>query len=101
MNSYHSEPQQRLMKAVEALVGREASGLSTGEIARAIGQSASAVTRCLANLQANRWVEVHPRHPGRYRLTATFSQIANTINFNLTQAQQQMSLDVQNYSKLI
>jgi DNA-binding IclR family transcriptional regulator len=95
-----SDQIQRVLAIVEAMVGREAYGTTTGDIAARTEQSKPNVSRALSELKAAGWVEPHPKDPGRYRLTHKFVQISNTVSMHLSQAQQQLSADQQNYNKI-
>lgn len=98
--SYTSKPQQRLMNAINAMAGHEACGIKSGELAEAIGIQPAQATAVLDNLKTAGWAEGHPRNKDAWRLTAHFSQMANTIALNLQTARQHLELDGQNYSKL-
>lgn len=91
---------QRVLIIVEAMVGHEANGIATGDIAAKTQQSKPNVSRALADLKLFGWVEPHPKDPGRYRLTHKVAQISNTVSMNLSQAMQQLSADQQNYNKI-
>lgn len=95
-----SDQVQRILTIVEAMVGFEANGISTGTIAAKTQQSKPNVSRALNELKAAGWVEPHPQDPGRYRITHKVAQISNTISMNLSRAQQQLSSDQQNYNKI-
>lgn len=99
-NKYYSAPQHRLADFVKALVGHEATGLTCFEIAKKAKASSTQVTMTLNNLEAIGWVEKHPSNDKAYRLTAMFSQMANTIQIGLRAAVQQLDQDQQNYNKI-
>jgi DNA-binding IclR family transcriptional regulator len=99
-NKYYSAPQHRLANFVMALVGHEATGLTCLEIAKKAKASSTQVTMTLNNLEAVGWVEKHPSNDKAYRLTAMFSQMANTIQIGLRAAVQQLDQDQQNYNKI-
>ncbi|PCI62022.1 MAG: hypothetical protein COB35_04905 [Gammaproteobacteria bacterium] len=100
MSKYFSESQCRICKIVEALVGCEAEGLSTGEIASKISCARPVITKSIANLVHLHWVEKHPRNNDRWRLASKFSQFAQTITMGLQQANQQIQQDINNYNKI-
>ena len=83
-----------------SLVGAEANGLTMADIAEKSGESKSNVLKTLANLEAVNWVEKHPANDKAYRLTALFSQMANTIQIGLRSAVQQLEQDQTNYNKI-
>lgn len=64
---YTNAAQQRLLQLIDLLAGHELVGLPPGEIAKAMGCAASAVTRDLANLHQAGWAEQTPKG-GRWRL---------------------------------
>ncbi|GLX86342.1 hypothetical protein tloyanaT_25950 [Thalassotalea loyana] len=97
---YFSTSQNRLLKVMKALVGHEANGISHSDLAKATQCSASEITRTLDNLEFEGFVEKHPQSPNKYRLTARFSAIANTVSLNLRNATQQLEQDSLNYAKL-
>jgi len=99
-HKYYSSSQHRLSKVVMSLVGAEANGLTMADIAIKAEDSKSGVIKTLANLEAINWVEKHPTNDKAYRLTALFSQIANTIQIGLNTAVQQLKQDQQNYNNI-
>lgn len=99
-NKYYSAPQHRLANFVMALVGHETTGLTSIDIAKKARASSAEATKTLDNLVALGWVEKHPCNTKAYRLTAIFSQIANTIQIGLRAAVQQLEQDQQNYNKI-
>lgn len=99
-NSYISEQVQRTLRVIKVMAGKEVSGISPSELSKIADISASNVTRVLANLEAQHFVERLPNDNKRYRLATTFVQIANTVSLNLTQSLQQLQQDQANYSRL-
>lgn len=94
---YISDQVQRTLRIIRAMAGNEVSGISPTEIAKKTKTSASNVTRVLANLEAQRFVERLPGDNKRFRLAAAFVQIANTVTIGLTRAKQQLDGDIHNY----
>jgi len=74
---YINDAQQRVLKTLMLLTGHEVQGLSPGEVAKAIGTSASNVTRDLANLKEAGLAET--LESGRWRVTPRFGQAALRI----------------------
>lgn len=72
---YISEQQQRLLRVIRALAGREVDGLAPGELAKLAECSASQVTRDLANLKHIGWAE-QLTHTGRWRLGPEIVQLS-------------------------
>jgi len=99
-HKYFSGSQHRMSIIVMSLVGAEANGLTMADIAEKSGESKSNVLKTLANLEAINWVEKHPTNDKAYRLTALFSQMANTIQIGLRSAVQQLEQDQTNYNKI-
>ena len=98
--SYISDQIQRTLRVMRLMAGKEISGISPTELSKLANISASNVTRVLANLEAQQFVERLPADNKRYRLAAAFVQIANTVSLNLNQAQQQLQQDQHNYSRV-
>ena len=99
-HKYFSGSQHRMSIIVMSLIGSEANGLTMADIAEKSGESKSNVLKTLANLEAINWVEKHPTNDKAYRLTALFSQMANTIQIGLRSAVQQLEQDQTNYNKI-
>jgi DNA-binding IclR family transcriptional regulator len=95
---YISDQVQRTLRVMRAMAGYEVTGISPTEIAKLAKTSASNVTRVLANLEAQRFVERLPNDNKRFRLAAAFVQIANTVTIGLTRAAQQLDNDSHNYN---
>jgi DNA-binding IclR family transcriptional regulator len=72
---YENEGQQRLIGLIQVLAGHELHGLAPAAIAKALGCSASAVTRDTANLQLAGWAEQVPE-TGNWRLGPAVVQVA-------------------------
>jgi len=72
---YKSESQQRIIKVMFILSGHEINGLAPGEIAKALHETPSKITRVLANLKiagvAEQLIETE-----RWRLSPKTVQIA-------------------------
>lgn len=73
---YHHEAQQRLLRVLKALRGREFDGITPGDIAKAVETSAANVTRDLANLEEAGFAERLPGAEDRWRLGVQLVQIA-------------------------
>jgi len=75
MDKYKSESQQRIIKVMFILAGHEINGLAPGEIAKALSETPSKITRALANLKiagvAEQLLETE-----RWRLTPKLVQVA-------------------------
>lgn len=91
---YISEQQQRLLRLIRALAGREVDGLAPGELAKLAECSASQVTRDLANLKHIGWAEQLPG-TGRWRLGPEIVQIAMRHMTALDRARNRLA-EVQN-----
>jgi DNA-binding IclR family transcriptional regulator len=100
-HKYFSGSQHRMGNVVMSLVGMEANGLTMAELAEKAKDSKSNILKTLPNLEAIGWVEKHPSNDKAYRLTAMFSQMANTIQIGLRTAVQQLEQDQTNYNKII
>ena len=71
---YKRDGQQRILRVIMALAGREFTGLAPGEIAKGLGIAPSCVTRDLANLHAAGFAE-QIQDTGRWRLGPALIQI--------------------------
>jgi len=98
--NYISDQTQRTLRVIRVMAGNEVHGISPSEIAKHAKVSGSSVTRILDNLEAQQFVEPLPSNNKRYRLSAFFVQLSNTVSLNLTQAQQQLQQDQHNYSRV-
>jgi len=99
-STYISEQTQRTLRVIKAMVGHEFTGISPKEIADMTKDSASNITRVLANLEYVQWVERVPHIDKHYRLSTAFVQISNTVAFNFNQLQQQLQQDQHNFTRL-
>ena len=99
-SQYISDQVQRTLRVMRVMAGHEVHGISPKEIATLAKISPSNITRVLANLEAQQFVECLPSNNKRFRLSAALVQIANTVSFNLTQAMQQLDNDRHNYTRL-
>lgn len=97
---YLSDQVQRTLRIVKVLAGHELTGLSPSEMAEKAEVSRSNITRILANLQFFNWVETVPGNNKRFRLSPGIVQIANTVQMNLNQAQQELQKEQHNYTRL-
>lgn len=86
---YICEPQQRLMRLIQALAGHEMDGLAPGDIAKLNGCSPSQVTRDLANLKAFGWAEQMPSTQ-RWRLGPDIVRIATRHMTALDRAERRL-----------
>ncbi|WDE07267.1 MarR family transcriptional regulator [Thalassomonas viridans] len=98
--SYISAQIQRTLNIIKVMAGKEVEGISPSEITLYTNISASNVTRTLANLAEQKFVERLPSNEKRWRLSAGLVQISNTVALNLNKAQQQLQQDQHNYSRL-
>lgn len=104
---YLSNQAQRPLIVIKAMAGKEVSGVSPAELLKLVNISestvkinASDVTRVLANLEAQQFIERLPSDDKRWRLSATLVQMANTVSLNFTQSIQQLQQDQGNYGLL-
>lgn len=99
-SAYISDQVQRTLRVIRAMTGHEIHGMSPAEIAKLVNTNPVNVTRTLANLEAQKFVERLPKNDSRWRLSAAFVQIANTVSLNFNTAQQQLQQDQHNYSRV-
>jgi len=95
---YLHEGQQRILKVILALAGRELSGLAPGEIAKGLDITPSCVTRDLANLQAAGFAEPIAE-TGRWRLGPKLVQIAVSFAQELNNRRSQLDEILQRYTR--
>jgi DNA-binding IclR family transcriptional regulator len=98
--SYISDQVQRTLRVIRLMAGKEISGISPTELAKLSNVSASNMTRVLANLEAQQFVERLPADNKRYRLAVALVQLSNTVANNFAQAQLQLQQDQHNYSRI-
>lgn len=98
--NYISNQVQRTLRVIRIMAGKEISGISPTELSKLAKISASDVTRVLANLEAQQFVERLPADNKRYRLAVALVQLSNTVAQNFTQAQLQLQQDQHNYSRI-
>lgn len=94
---YTNAAQQRLLRLVDLLAGHELAGLAPSEIARALGCSASDVTRDMDNLRTAGWAEQTPSE--RWRLSPHVVQMSIRHAAALNQARQNFEDTVQRFSR--
>lgn len=95
---YTNAAQQRLLQLIDLLAGHELQGLAPAEIAKALGCSASVVTRDLDNLRSAGWGEQTPQG-GRWRLSPQVVQISLRHAAAIQAGQQQLQDVVQRFSR--
>lgn len=100
MSDYTSEQVQRTLRVIKALAGNEVTGLSPKQIGEHANLSGTNVTRAIANLEVQKFVEPVPNNTKHFRLTAVFVQISNTVAMNFSQANLQMQQDTHNFSRV-
>lgn len=98
--NYLSDNVQRTLTVIKAMAGKEVSGIAPTELAALVQATPSNVTRILANLEAQQFVERLPSDNNRWRLAVAFVQIANTVTINFTQSLQQIQQDQRNYANI-
>lgn len=94
---YLSHSMLRVLRCISAMAGHEAHGVTPGELAKQLEESASNITRLLANLEHLQFAERCPWDAGRWRLSKAMVQIANTVALNFSAAQRQFAQDQQHY----
>lgn len=100
MSDYTSEQIQRTLRVIKVLAGNEVSGLSPKQIGERANLSKTNVTRAIANLEVQKFVEPLPTNTKHFRLTAIFLQISNTVSASFNQANLQLQQDIHNYSRI-
>ena len=90
---------RRALRLIEVLSGKEVGGLRPGEIAKAINESASTVTRMLAAVEQEGYCERVPGRDEAWRLGPKLVQIAKAHTTGLAAAQRQIDEVTQRYSR--
>jgi DNA-binding IclR family transcriptional regulator len=98
---YISDQVQRTLRIIRAMAGYEVTGISPSEIAKRAKTTASNVTRILANLEAQQFVQRLPSDNKRYRLGIALVQISNTVTLSINQAKSQLDQDQANYTRIL
>lgn len=88
--------QERIMRIVEILAGKELMGMLNKDIALKLKVSAVAVCRDIAILHKLDWVEAAPQ--GGYRLTPHFAEFSKTIARGFQQARLNLTTEEDRYS---
>jgi DNA-binding IclR family transcriptional regulator len=95
---YTNDSQQRGYKTLLALFGHEMSGLSPGDVAKAVGTTASNATRDLYNLVKAGLAE-RITYNGNYRITPLLGQKALTILTALDRADRRAAETRQRFTR--
>lgn len=95
--NYINGAQQRVLQALLVLAGHEIDGLAPGQIASALGTSASNTTRDLSNLKEAGLAE--SLESGRWRLTPRIPQIAVAMLNALDRASSRVDEVKQRYTR--
>lgn len=98
MSRYTNAAQQRLLKVVLALFGDVVMGLSPTALAKAVGCSASNITRDLDNLHTAGMAE-RDEATGHWRLTPRLPQQALKALTSIDQAAQRVDEARQRYTR--
>lgn len=96
---YSNAAQERGYKVLLALAGYECTGVAPSEIAKAVGTSASNVTRDLRVLQKVGLAQPMPDSPNLWRLGPKLVQIATAFSLNYQRAQSRLDEVRQRYTR--
>ncbi len=97
---YISDNVQRTLSVVNLLCGHEIEGLSTSDIAKGCEATPASICRAIANLRVIGWIEPLPTNERHYRLSPALVQMANTVALSFSKAQQMLSQDQHNFSRI-
>jgi DNA-binding IclR family transcriptional regulator len=95
---YVNESQQRVLRVMLALSGREVEGLAPGELAKGLSISPANVTRDLANLREAGLAE-EIVDTGRWRLTPKLVQIGVAMQLSVDEAERKLAETKSRYSR--
>lgn len=90
---------RRALRVILVLAGKEVTGLRPGEIAKAISESASVITRLLAAMSEEGFTERVPGRDEAWRLGPKLVQISKAHTAGLIAAQRQIDEVTQRYSR--
>lgn len=96
--AYQNDSQQRVLRVLLALSGREIDGLAPGELSKGLGISASHVTRDLANLRLAGLAE-EITGSGRWRLAPKLVQIGVAMQVAVETAERKAAEIRQRYTR--
>nr|VFK16232.1 MAG: hypothetical protein BECKLFY1418C_GA0070996_10228 [Candidatus Kentron sp. LFY] len=96
---YTNKAQQRILDTLLVMFGHEIDGLSSGQVAKLAGTTASAATRDLFNLTRAGMVE-RTTNGDRYRLTPLLGQKALAILTNIERAGKRVEEARQRYTRI-
>lgn len=99
MSKYKNEAQQRLLRVLKTLRGREFDGITPTEIAKKVETSMPNVTRDLANLEAAGFAERLPGAEDRWRYGPQLVQIAQAHQLGIARIRQFIDETAQRYSR--
>lgn len=95
-----SDQLRRTCRAIVVLAGHTVNGLAPGELAKAVDASPSNITRLLANLKQEGFVE-KIEETGRWRLGPKMVQIAISFSHDLSRAKTRLDEITQRYTRTI
>lgn len=94
-----SDQLRRTCRAIVVLAGHTVNGLAPGELAKAVDASPSNITRLLANLKQEGFVE-KIEETGRWRLGPKVVQIALAFSQDLSRARARLDEVSNRYTRL-
>ncbi len=95
---YHNGSQQRILQLTMTLFGDVVNGYAPGALARAVGCTASTITRDLANLQEAGIAE-RDEESGQWRLTQRLPQQAIKVWTAIDRAQRRLEESRSRFSR--
>ena len=94
-----SDQLRRAFRAIVVLAGNTVQGMTPGELAKAVDASPSNITRLLANMKNEGFVE-ETKVPGRWRLGPKVVQIALAFSQDLSRARARLDEVSNRYTRL-
>ena len=95
-----SDQLRRAFRAIVVLAGNTVQGMTPGDLAKAVDASPSNITRLLANLKQEGFVE-KIEETGRWRLGPKMVQIAISFSHDLSRAKTRLDEITQRYTRTI
>lgn len=95
-----SDQLRRAFRAIVVLAGNTVQGMTPGDLAKAVAASPSNITRLLANMKNEGFVE-ETKVPGRWRLGPKVVQIALAYQVDISRQETELDQIKQRYSRIL
>lgn len=95
-----SDQLRRACRAIVVMAGHTVQGMTPGELAKAVDASPSNITRLLANLKNEGFIE-ETKTPGRWRLGPKVVQIALAYQMDISRQETELDQIKQRYTRAL